>query len=73
MRKGGPGVGDDRTGVLRSEASFGGTVPPAGVNAFFGRWPGDERDDELLTALEAMVPRHHSLVHKDSARLGRDA
>lgn len=26
----------------------------SGVNAFFGRWPGDETDEELLEALEAL-------------------
>jgi hypothetical protein len=34
--------------VTRPRAS----VAPVGLDAFFGKWPGDETDDELATALE---------------------
>jgi hypothetical protein len=34
------------------------SLPPqaegTGVSAFFGTWPGDESDEELLDALEAI-------------------
>lgn len=34
--------------VSRSRAS----VTPAGLDAFFGKWPGDETDDQLAKAMK---------------------
>ncbi len=37
--------------ALRSEVRHP-QVPSTGVNAFFGRWPGEETDEELLRELD---------------------
>jgi hypothetical protein len=28
--------------------------PRSGINAIFGRWPGDESDEEIMEALERL-------------------